>query len=402
MRDLVRIVATVAAVAVFASSASAGAPWWHRSGGNTLPPQEMDVLLFGQSNMERMWAENNYTQDAHTTNGSCNITSSWWANIASLPYTVTSPSFISGTYVPAGDKFTTSGSTIVISPTCATGTTASGTLDLFFTHISATGIGNRYQAGGSQIIYPVDDPPYPDEFDYANTSSLGKFGFPPGAVVLSNSLQAAYPLGVLEFQLAVPSTAICEWVSDSVGTCSGAGDQYTPLIASPTFGFSHNSRGISTFGAAIYQQGEQDAVGGTTQANYLAALQNILAYVKAYAGAPPLMVAVLGNMVGLATDSATDAIVQAELQLIDGGNGAYFGGNMRPLPTADYSHYSSAGRVNAACWMAQAVLKAKGKAAAGYGPTINAAGVVYDGSNILTIPVIQETGTGLRAAGQAT
>src|SRR5215475_6294844 len=52
--------------------------------------------------------------------------------------------------------------------------------------------------------------------------------------------------------------------------------------------------------------------------------------------------------------------------------------------------------------MAQAMLKANGRANAGYGPKIDSANVRYDKTNILTIPVLQETGTGLRAANQTT
>src|SRR5262249_31578488 len=141
---------------------------------------------------------------------------------------------ITGTNIPGSSTYTTDsmGNAITISPSCATGTTTTGTVDFEFPHIVNTvATGLRYQGGTSQIIYPVDNVPHADEGQYSVTSLRATYGFPGGADAFANSLGTVWPT-VLQFQLAVGGTPICDWVSGTTSTCTGAGSLYSSSIVS--------------------------------------------------------------------------------------------------------------------------------------------------------------------------
>lgn len=328
-------------------------------------------LLIGQSNMQHAWTWSAFAQDGATTSTSCTVTSVLLVSQGTIGSSVNIGWPISGTNIPNGDTiinpFNTGASTFTITPNCAA---VSGTGQDILAEIPSSPIANALSVAyinGS--IFSADTAASPG----------ATYGKPEGIITLANDIGTSISGGVMASEQAQGGTSICFWVSASAGAqCTGgAGGGYS--------GTQANMKSINLDAdVSFWVQGENDSA--FSQADYFAALQNVLAWNQAIRAGEAFMVTPI--------KSSGVPVRQAQLQCIDTQANCFYGGGMIDLEgQSDAIHLSPASRVTLSKRQAQAYLREKGVSTSGYGPVVSSG--LWDGSTHVTIIVSQEAGTAL-------
>ena len=208
-----------------------------------------------------------------------------------------------------------------------------------------------------------------------------------GAINLANKLQAGtgLPIGLLAY--AVGGSTIANW-TDTTGT-----SVYSAFLA-----------GLAAAGGDCefisFQQGEQDAVNGTSKATYKAGLNTLYANLREATGRTANELAfacvVLGNIDHvLSTDASTQAIRQGQQEWIGATDGVIYGGSAVDMVQTDGFHWTAPYNARMGLRNAQAILAKLG--ATTYdarGPRIHHANL--SGSQVIVTLVHDSGGTGLK------
>src|SRR5205814_554582 len=159
---------------------------------------------------------------------------------------------------------------------------------VMFTPPAADAMAFRFNKGA---VFAVD------LVSQAGESNTGLQAKAEGAITLANLLSESFSAGAMLLEQALGSTFVADWETPSGASYSTSHTNLLQLNAG--------------FDRVYWNQGENDADAATPQATYLAGLQNVQAWTRAFRANVPFFITPLGTRpTGSQPDDDWDAIRQ--------------------------------------------------------------------------------------------